>query len=1130
MLLHMICSSRHAKVLVCVLALTLVSYARAALTPLTDGATISSDDIKLYKVSSGSVAVKLSGTASDGVFTLKAGFSIDTGASVSFDTSEVVGQVAIIRMTGSLRGTGKLSFGTGIAALKFGEESVNRTNIIHLPAFEGDVVFAEAGAKVVFFGGVSVLNWPTCLYEIADGAVLGLVGKDLFTSDFTLSNFDIDLVSANCIFDGVTVTVPTGRTLYHRSGTINTVSDSSTSLSQWAGGTKFKNNINVILSGGEIQFQDRTQDNYICGAITGDGNVISLTAGGSCGIEGKVDFAGEIRQSDTSTLNGLLDFKLKAGSTLTDVDCFVTGEHGGRIRFDSDEPLTVKSASSSHGGTISLTSGTVLTMEAVSGGLNFDGVGGAGGEAVLPNVGTANVTATSDVVLTLTGKQVSYGFVDAVHVAIAADADITCALGGSLRTIDNRGGQITEIPSWHGKVALWTDASDVSSFVGAIEHVSAIGGSTTGFDAAQVFEWKDVRKSNRNFAFRVSKYDASTKDLTAKLFPFLKTDPAFVQFAQNDKTRMQIALPEYGTGDTTIASKCVVVVCRADEVCGGGFAMFSEASGRLARKSTISSPFPAYTDPICLDGSVSVRTNGIAVTGGEVGFSGGWQIVTLTSDTALQLRGISHPRLRDNANFNGGQQYAEILIFNVEPTDEEIVEVEDYLARKWNQLTAVRPAALSRTLQVCGSGSATLLGDITMDAASYYTGTLRSKDGCVTFPDASVPWTESEVPSRGRLLWADASLAGAVRLSADPNKPDEVDFIYTRDNAGLVTSNGAYYLTSPYDPAGSSTYLNCNRRVRFSDGWLKFAGGYADETWGNLLVIRKLPSETMTAWSDPAETIDGVRGGFVALDSLLDGGSPMISAQSGSQNELRFRTVAIARERIWNLASDFTASIATWLDGRSVGDGLTTPFGGHKETMSFNVLESKVRVKCFGYADPVNQNVANREVMGEWLLYDRNLGDCERAGVESYLMKKWQGKIRDGFCETREMSFGGNGDLRVRTLAQLPALAEDFSGIVRSLETELSFTVPAGATSASDAVELPDHKLSFSNPVTVNVQVGKGVTGAITLITAQELDEASMFTLGTVSGRASAKYCSLKRTATGLVLEVSRPGLVIVVQ
>ena len=1122
-----------------------------------------------YKVT-GATTLKLSGVATDGAGTINAGFWIpNEDVTLTVDASGVEGLVHLV-LRDSLRGDGTFCAGSGITKVSFGG-SYNRDNVLHLKALEAKLAMTEAAGTVELVDGISLMRWPVATYSVAEGAVIAPFAEGLFDpEELTLGTFDLHVAYPNAVGTGCKITINEGRVLYHRSCNMYAPDEKTpTSLSQWYGAADTTRTFDVILNGGQFELQDRTANTCVKGSITGQGKVLHFGTSEVI-LDGVFDFEGELRCFIVGTSEGQSALRLRAaeGSDFSETDVVLTGNstiRPSKVTFETAAaPLSVRSLTClqksglnhvSIGTDVSVSFGTVSGPVSLVGGGGFMTVMAADATAEVDLKAGGNsvwsvksqcgeplrIASVEDGVtggeLTLDGSVQVEDATGLSKLTVLSGANVIYAAPNDLPEIDNRGGtfSIDQDVIWQRQAALWLDASASDTLSNALLQAKAIytGSGTPSVADNAVYEWLDCRPSQRTYRIRSTRYDKPAASIAGGVFPKLESDEGGVYLSWWDvnRTRASMAGSTYNGNSSSLSAKCIISVFGSQ--LGGGCAMFCESSARLARvdssvySATIKQDTVPYSTPICLDATVGVRTNGVAVAGNETGLSGGWQIVTLSSETAFSLTGIGHPKMPDGGSGNGLQNYREIVVFKEMPSDETIRTVERYLAKKWNLPYAV-PAA-PRAVPVSGSGTVRLDCDATHVAQGYFAGTLDLNGNKYAIGAGKLPIAAADVPAANRILWVDPALEGAVVLVDDVSRPDKVKMIYTRDNAGLLMGKGNYYMTSPYGESETWDSFKADRRVRWTDGWLDFLNGYG-EWGGNMLAIKKLPyTADMTAYNDGGETLSAVRGGFFALDSSRGGGSPMLSAVNGGVSDSNVIGARGATSPIWVLGKGSTIAFDTWLDGQSV-DGLTQGFSGAKEVMSFGVKDGgSFRHKTTGYCAPSEKFVNNMEIIGEYILYSQPLETADRENVEAYLMKKWLGKNRVGYTEPRDMTVTGAGTLAVATGDFLPKLSVGFSGTVEVTGAVWSFTLVQGAVKAKDAWECPDVTVTAPATVSVDLDVSAARQGKFLLASAGTFAEGTVFTLGTLVNPRE-RIVTLVREGNALYATVEPKGLVLIVK
>ena len=1129
--------------------------------------------------------LKLTGTAVNGACTLNTQFYFPEAKTVTVDVTGVTGGLDTLYLSGGLRGAeGTFKLGSGVTKFLFGQRPSDSNNILHLPVLESQVAFVAGSGAVVLTGGVTLVTAPAD-YTVAPNTYLAPYGENVLDVDnLALTDYNLVVVQPNAIRAGCKLTVESGYKVVYRPAKLVAATDASAStVSQWYGVSNITNDIDVVLHGGTLEPQLRSGACLWRGDITGSGTV-NLMGKGEMAFEGLVNYSGKITGTEglTGALPPRYTFRTAAGSTFANVAIALSAGFGLGISITfapaAGETLPVKDYSCSEvegyplrvgagghvaidtvrttgkssvvlggegggaqldvgrfsgnvqlapGVRLNLAHAAVVTLAPDSSGQPYE-IAGVADEKVGVFVQLAEGAAAGE--LAVEGK-VSLAGTSAISVLrIRPGAEVEAAPAATTKVV-NEGGLFTTDEAWKLKVALWLDVSAADAFCMGTDWLHEIGSSGTA-NADRVFEWFDRRGYQRDYRIRSTRYDKAATSTTwnQKVLPKLATDnadnKAYLSWDDINRTRTALAGPTYAASSyVTLPAKCVIAVFGSQ--LGGGCAMLATEDARLARVDSsvyggkITATSVKAADPICLDASVAVRTNGVPVAGSTTGFNGGWQIITLTSETAFNVKGIGHATGHESANGNGGQNYRELIVFSELPTADEIAVVEHYLAEKWGQSVAGEVPPLSAPVVLAGAGDVKLGTDGELAAGGDFAGTLDLNGHTFAVGDLKPPYRDSEIPSENRILWADPGYPGAVVFSDDANKPDEVKMIYTRDNQGLVTTNGAYCLQSPYDAAGS------DRRVRFVDGWLDFRDGY-DESGpnGNMLYMTKLPFAQVVGYTDLKGPLTvSVKAGFFVSDSSRNGGgSLMVSAANGTTGILLARRTT---SPIWKLASSSDLEIATYLDAMAV-DGFNVGFSGGKDVLSFNVTPGAnfgaLSVKVHGYGgDPADVGNVNSEILGEWILYSEKVPEEARQRIEAYLMNKWKNRLPAGFADLREATVTGAGTLKLDDPAMLPTLDADFTGTVAYTPTTLAVTFDAQGNLVG-ALAFPGAPLTAS--LTVNVDLANAQPGRYALVTAASISPDASFTLGTVQN-ARRRHVKLVQEAGTVYLDVLPAGTTI---
>ena len=617
--------------------------------------------------------------------------------------------------------------------------------------------------------------------------------------------------------------------------------------------------------------------------------------------------------------------------------------------------------------------------------------------------------------------------------------------------------------------------------------------------------------------FRTTKYDSTLKNYLTTIFPYAQEESGLssVYFPNNSKVRMRISSGK-GT-NTTLNVKYALFVFGGQ--LGGGNAFFcNQTTGYLQRRASQISPSINNCKSLPLvnanSANLAFRTNGVDVAEPtSTKLTGGWQIISFASEDGINLCAISQAVDPDNGSYNGGQIYAEILLFSEMPTEEECEAAETYLAKKWNLPLGHEDVVQKSNVNVAlsGSGTVSLAGDAAV-SNGMFSGTVNLNGHRLLVSTNALPYTEATIPSDGRVLWIDPSYAGAVVYGGDENKPLEVSYIYARDNSGLLTDPSAKCVASPYSSS-------VDMRVRTVSGarasgaastWLDFSNGYGNDNYRNHLQVKKdLSSGMPTSYADTATFVSiNVKAGFFALDTTRGGGTAIASTVNGTGGSFKWRNSTSATAPIWH--SENAADVKnsdTYLDGVPI-NAATESYSLRPEVFSFNMQPSASAqaAKVFGYSGTGSSSTVNPEIMGEWLLYSERQSEADRAGIEAYLMKKWLGKLREGFSDFRDMTVSGDGVLAAEGPEYLPTLTAAFTGSLEFSRTVWTFALPRdGGDAALNAVDLSGQTVSIPAEVTVNVDMAGAKAGTYLLMRVGSFSGETEFALGSITGQGNKR-------------------------
>ena len=1135
----------------------------------------------IFVAESGCTVKFLPGAAPGGVATIYASFLASKG-DLTLDLS-ALSDYSEVWFRGSVRSDGNMSDTIGETTgrvrvvgrdrLLVGTSKRGSDTDINYPFLHTDFVFDSPTATgLVLTNDVSLMSLPSsCDMAVSDGARIGLVGNNLLglgvSDTLTLTNHDVYLLRKTSVPTNTTVAVPAGRALYYRPVGIQ-------NYYEWGGNGNNTFDFNVSLQDSSARFKliNNSQDNYIRGTVSGTGGIEMLGTGsayflGDVAIDGAITwyttgklhfrgtaggpnavFAMDVAKSGVffepganDALPGVAEVAALSGVA---TNCLVhvcrrrplnIASASGKFGIVSDDGGKVVIGSLAAGAEVALSARVELQINAmgegakvylVSAGARKDWsvTGPASGERVSLQLVPLVEGGTLEV-----GGRLDLGALDGFEaVNVAEDADVAFTPAAGTR-IGGRGANISlggaTSDSWKSKVALWVDASAPESF----EYVKDVWSNlspapvvtTGGVTYDQILGWKDVRPERRTYQFRNNRFSNATAwnntgGAAANVCPYVVPNGigtnCYVSMSGNSR---YLRITSYNTmTKKNLATEYAIVVFGSQS--GGGVAMLASTNAVFGR-ATAGNQAAQATQYAITTNSFDAYVDGVATNTSEATFNGGWQIVSLdTKGNAVSGIGYAIETSGNLSGTRGYTQYAEILLFSEAPTAEERRAVEEYLAAKWNIQLGGEP--VSRRLVLSGSGELALAQDV--EASGLFTGTVNLNGHKLSLPEGRFPFTEGELPSEGRSIWADPSLAGAVNLSSDPEKPLEMERLYMRNEEGVRNLDGALVFIPPINGDGKT-----DRRPVISSGaraagsastWLDFTDYYGDG-WGNTLCLRTLPTDPPELINSTGNTSRNARTGFFVLDSSYGGGTPFA-------DRLNANNVIAARPSsdpngwdspIWaEASSNYVRAAATYLDGVQV-DGSTTGFSGRPEVLSFQ-FDRPVEIKGVGYYGGDWASKPNREILGEIIVYNTELEDETRERIEAYLMKKWLGRMPDGFVDFRDLEVAGTGVVEVPSVDALPRFAAGFSGTV-SVTGGLSFAIDASGE-VVNAVNVPGVTFALPSPCAVSVALDPTAPcGTYTLLTCAGFGEGQAFASVAVTGRDNV---TARLIATGGVLSL----------
>ena len=303
---------------------------------------------------------------------------------------------------------------------------------------------------------------------------------------------------------------------------------------------------------------------------------------------------------------------------------------------------------------------------------------------------------------------------------------------------------------WRSKVKHWFDAADTNSYVmftaeppsGRTTQVgndsdgyydTIVGWKDTVKGTNDVFcyntrMWRNGKQPKENFVLQVLPYivpnglnglnyisfglaggtctegwglDTSSGSINSRRLPFWKGEA-------------DGAIKAVGTPTNSIC-KFAIMVYGSQQ--GGGWSLLgtpTDSTGRLTRESTLNDPWIGSNAP-----NYDLTVDGESVDPATDKPNGSWQIVSIDMTrkaTTVNSFGAQTARGED-ATAAGGQNYAEVILFENAPTEAERKACERYLAKKWGLTESYNyqgdmPSGEYRLNSADSSTAVTVFGDV----------------------------------------------------------------------------------------------------------------------------------------------------------------------------------------------------------------------------------------------------------------------------------------------------------------------------------------------------------------------------------------------------------------------------------
>jgi hypothetical protein len=598
-----------------------------------------------------------------------------------------------------------------------------------------------------------------------------------------------------------------------------------------------------------------------------------------------------------------------------------------------------------------------------------------------------------------------------------------------------------------------------------------------------------------------------------------------------------------GSGYNTVASCAAQLVVMVFGVNTGCYAMFGTTEGAFGRSGTSMTTYGMTTN-----NQHDVWLDGVKVDPTTTKFKSGLQVISVALD-GLRFNGLGFLKdLDTGTNRMGGQNYGEVLIFTNAVSDWMRLEAEQYLARKWGldaqyssaavaQLNELRKANPVRIMAAGSDGPTIKAGDHAVTVEGPFTGTVNLDGGALVVPDRPLPYAESDIPSAGRLYWADPDDAETVmHLEDDPfYKPqavpeacsNEVRAIVDKSVRNLESTIGNPLLYAVGDRR--PTPIRQSRGLGAERTWLDF-NDYADTTWaGNCLRFISCTDLSTTAFKNGSyNTLAtmNVRTAFLVQDSVRGGGGPLLSDVSGYSYP-KNRTGGQWTKTIYpDDLPDELVNGENRLNGTVVD--YTKGFLGRPEVFTVRATAAYNLPFIGCYMNTEGASRKNGEIIGEVLLYGTALSDDQVKGIEAYLMGKWIGLLPDGYADIRNATVAGTGTVQVAVGSQRPNIDRGFEGTVAiAAGGDFAMTIDPDTDTIMGALDCPAATLSLPSSCSITLNFTRKPSGTMptrdyTLVDCASGADGIFWTFNL--GANTTSRCRFLKTGNKVVFRYVHPG------
>jgi hypothetical protein len=492
----------------------------------------------------------------------------------------------------------------------------------------------------------------------------------------------------------------------------------------------------------------------------------------------------------------------------------------------------------------------------------------------------------------------------------------------------------------------------------------------------------------------------------------------------------------------------------------------------------------------------------------------------------------------------GGQNYGEVLVFTNAVSERVRLEAEVYLARKWGLDAQYSSAAVAQLnelrkanpLRIAAAGcEATTIkaGEQAVAVEGPFVGTVELDGGMLVVPDGPRPYTESDIPSEGRLYWADPDDAETVRHLKDPAFSAETTSACSNEVRAVVDKSVRTLESSVGKPLlyglGSRrpTPILQSRGLGPARTWLDF-NEHADTSGdGNCLryiVCPELSTASFKSGNYNTLASMNVRTAFVVQDSIRGGGMPFMGDVNGAAPPYG------RKNGTWTQAIWVNNVPAAFVNGENRLNGNVVDYAkgflGQPEVFAVRGT-GQVNVPVVGDLYNSERGASKGEIIGEILLYSTELSNDAVKGIEAYLMGKWIGRLPEGYADIRNATVAGTGTVQVAVGSQMPRIDRGFEGNVSVADGAFTMTIDPDTDTVMGALDCPAAALSLpaSCSITVNFtrKPPKSMeTRSYTLVDCASGVDGVDWTFN--SGANTTSRCRFVKTGNKVIFRYVRPG------